>query len=188
MASTASKCRAAICHPDRKHCSKGLCAQCYSAAYVRTEASRARAREYARKRRAADPEASRARGRASYAANREAILGRAKKYSAANKDKIRGRLKVARAKDGYKERRLKGQVKRYGVTKERFEAMFVAQGGLCLICHETNISNRRLGVDHCHATGKVRGLLCGRCNTAIGQLRDRPDLARAAAIYLEVCS
>jgi hypothetical protein len=53
----------------------------------------------------------------------------------------------------------------------------------CAICCEP--FERTPHVDHCHKTGSFRGLLCTRCNTAIGLLRDSPDLARAAARYLD---
>lgn len=76
------------------------------------------------------------------------------------------------------------------LPREEFEAMLVAQGGQCAICRqpETKLSAkgrvRRLSIDHDHATGRVRGLLCSMCNTALGNLRDDPALADAAAAYL----
>ena len=59
-------------------------------------------------------------------------------------------------------------------------------GGLCLICKKPPLGKHtRLGVDHCHATGRVRGLLCNRCNRAMGMFEDDPDLLVAAAAYLQ---
>lgn len=80
----------------------------------------------------------------------------------------------------------------YGITPEQYEAMLTAQGGVCAICgqEERTIDPRskrpyvRLPVDHCHTTGNVRGLLCHRCNRAIGLLGDDPELLRRAADYL----
>jgi len=70
----------------------------------------------------------------------------------------------------------------YGITQERYEEL-VAKG--CAICCTLLCSDGRvLHVDHCHSTGKVRGVLCGECNMAVGKLRDRPDLCIAAAEYL----
>jgi len=44
---------------------------------------------------------------------------------------------------------------------------------------------KQLDVDHCHTTGEVRGLLCNRCNTGIGQFKDNPNILRSAARYLD---
>lgn len=52
------------------------------------------------------------------------------------------------------------------------------------ICGEPK-TKKDLAVDHCHKTNVIRGLLCGRCNPALGYLQDSPDLARRAALYLE---
>ena len=58
-------------------------------------------------------------------------------------------------------------LKRYGLTLEQWAVMRDAQNGLCAICEQPPAKNRDLHVDHCHETGKVRGLLCLRCNTSI---------------------
>lgn len=74
----------------------------------------------------------------------------------------------------------------FGLTVSQYDAMLASQDGACAICRETETvrRNKHLSVDHCHATGRIRGLLCSKCNTAIGMLRDRPENARAAAEYL----
>lgn len=71
--------------------------------------------------------------------------------------------------------------RRYGITVEHFERMFAEQGGLCAICREAPAEH----VDHDHATGRVRALLCFNCNGALGQFRDRPELMLAAYAYLQ---
>lgn len=58
--------------------------------------------------------------------------------------------------------------KRYNITAEQFDAMVLAQNGNCAVCTE----RPAVYVDHCHETGQVRGILCPRCNTAIGQFGD----------------
>lgn len=58
--------------------------------------------------------------------------------------------------------------------------MVLKQGGRCAVCGE----EKKLHVDHCHDTGKVRGMLCFACNTGIGKLKDDPDLLLAAHRYL----
>jgi len=65
-----------------------------------------------------------------------------------------------------------------------------AQGGVCAICGkpEATARTKRLCVDHCHETGKVRGLLCSHCNRAIGLLGDSCAILASAITYLEANS
>ncbi|MFF7750289.1 endonuclease VII domain-containing protein [Streptomyces sp. NPDC007971] len=69
----------------------------------------------------------------------------------------------------------------YGLTESERDAMVAAQRGLCVICLDAPAAH----VDHCHKTGRVRGVLCFNCNSAIGKLGDNPDAVRRAAAYLE---
>lgn len=73
----------------------------------------------------------------------------------------------------------------YGLTVEDFQLVFEYQGGRCAICRETRTKN--LAVDHCHKTEAIRGLLCQRCNSTLlaRGARDRADVLRRAADYLE---
>ena len=75
------------------------------------------------------------------------------------------------------------QLGKYGITESDYNQMFSDQMGLCLICQKPEI-DIKLAVDHNHATGKVRGLLCKRCNMAIGLLDDDPHVVTRAALYL----
>lgn len=77
----------------------------------------------------------------------------------------------------------KTKLKRFGLTLEAFNAMVEAQGGKCAICNRLP-SRENLDIDHCHKTGKVRGLLCSGCNRAIGYMSDDPVRLIAAANYL----
>lgn len=80
----------------------------------------------------------------------------------------------------------KGRLKwLFGLSVESYEKMLLEQEGGCKICGETNQSGKRLSVDHDHKTGEIRGLLCQRCNVAIGLLVDSPERLRAAASYLD---
>ena len=63
--------------------------------------------------------------------------------------------------------------------------MLEAQGGVCMICKEPRPEERTLHVDHDHETGEIRGLLCFRCNNAIGDLRDDYELALALVDYID---
>ncbi len=73
----------------------------------------------------------------------------------------------------------------YNMTVEEYAALLAEQGGVCAICREACSSGKRLAVDHDHTTGKCRGLLCMRCNTAVGLMRDDADLLLAAVAYLK---
>ncbi|MFD8010391.1 endonuclease VII domain-containing protein [Streptomyces sp. NPDC058955] len=75
-----------------------------------------------------------------------------------------------------------GHLKRqYGITEAERDQMIAAQGGVCVICQEGPAEH----VDHDHRTGKVRGVLCFSCKAALGQFKDRPDVIRRAAAYVE---
>jgi len=74
--------------------------------------------------------------------------------------------------------------KRYGITPEERAALETSQGGLCAICNAPPKDRKALAVDHCHGTGRVRGLLCDRCNMAIGLLDDNAERLAAAIAYL----
>ncbi|MFW3477366.1 endonuclease VII domain-containing protein [Streptomyces microflavus] len=71
----------------------------------------------------------------------------------------------------------------YDLTPEQYASMVQTQDGRCAICGDK--SPRRLNVDHDHATGRVRQLLCGHCNHALGHAKDDPDRLRAMIAYLE---
>jgi hypothetical protein len=74
----------------------------------------------------------------------------------------------------------------YNITLEEYQALAEAQGGGCAICHEPSRKiHTKLSVDHDHATGKIRGLLCHACNQSIGMMLDDPALLREKANYIE---
>lgn len=68
----------------------------------------------------------------------------------------------------------------YGLTEIQVETMRKAQGGRCLLCR----SDKSLVIDHCHTTGRVRGLLCMPCNTTLGHVEAHPEWIGRATIYL----
>ncbi len=82
----------------------------------------------------------------------------------------------------------------FGITSEQFEEILAKQGGGCAICgaKQTNVTTRkekiekRLYVDHDHVTGKVRGILCHRCNFGLGQFLDNIELLAKAIEYLKI--
>lgn len=83
-----------------------------------------------------------------------------------------------------KERNILYQKKsKYGLTEPEYKNLFQTQGNKCLICGDSFESTKAF-VDHDHKTGKVRGLLCTRCNTLLGMSRDNPDILVNAIKYL----
>jgi ferredoxin len=72
--------------------------------------------------------------------------------------------------------------KKYGLTHDDIDNMIKDQCGRCALCSDPCPN---LVVDHCHVTNANRALLCGHCNTGLGMFRDRPDLLRLAADYIE---
>lgn len=73
----------------------------------------------------------------------------------------------------------------YGITLAEYNAMLEAQNYKCAICNnEDEVEGRRLAIDHCHNTGKIRGLLCGKCNRGLGLFYDNKKLLQSAIKYL----
>lgn len=108
---------------------------------------------------------TRRRNRKRYAENPEREKQYNAKYQRENPDSI-----------GHTHRKYK-----YGITKAQFQNLLLAQNSKCAICLE----EKPLQVDHCHVTDKVRGLLCGPCNRALGMLQENPVLTDNATGYLK---
>ncbi len=75
-------------------------------------------------------------------------------------------------------------VHKYGLEVQDFANMLRAQGFKCLGCSEP-LDLSDTSIDHCHSSGRVRGLLCDACNTTLGHAKDSPSTLRALAVYLE---
>ena len=75
---------------------------------------------------------------------------------------------------------------RYGVSEKDYEKMLEEQGGVCKVCgkFELRSKSKYMVVDHCHTTGDVRGILCHKCNTALGLFNDDVDIMKKAIEYL----
>lgn len=86
--------------------------------------------------------------------------------------------------------RLSRTLRAYRLSDTEYRALLASQGGGCAICGSppepgSGPSTKRLHVDHDHESGKVRGLLCTRCNPGLGYFGDSPERLRAAADYIE---
>lgn len=86
----------------------------------------------------------------------------------------------AKARDAY-------LMRTYGITSEDYSRMIKAQGDLCAICRRSKPTSTRghWQVDHCHKTGKVRGLLCHDCNVGLAKFKDNTEALIRAASYLK---
>ncbi|WP_113701922.1 endonuclease VII domain-containing protein [Nonomuraea lactucae] len=103
--------------------------------------------------------------RAWYQRNREVVADYQRKY-----EKRTGR---------------RASLKKYGLRPQDFDALVEAQNGVCAACNEPQAQHASyLDVDHCHKTGRVRGLLCRRCNKTIGLAKEDPLLLLGLAAYL----
>ena len=107
------------------------------------------------------------------AASREAQ----RKRRAANPERVR---EVTRESE--RRRRLR----KYGITEEEFSSMWEKQNYRCAICKiETPSSGRNWHIDHSHATGKVRAILCHHCNILLGNAKDSILILESAIQYLK---
>ena len=73
----------------------------------------------------------------------------------------------------------------YGITLEEYDELSAYEYHVCAICKLPCKTGKRLAVDHCHVTGRVRGLLCANCNNGLGRFNDDPNVLREAITYLE---
>lgn len=86
--------------------------------------------------------------------------------------------------------RAKQRKRKFGISHAEYAELHKNQGGVCAICKKPETATRHgkvksLAVDHCHATGRIRGLLCADCNTGIGKLKEDRNIFLAAIQYLE---
>jgi Recombination endonuclease VII len=106
----------------------------------------------------------------------------AKRHRETFRERAGSRLKELQRKWGLKHA--------YGIDVETYERLYNKQNGLCAICKKSEVARlrgvvKRLSVDHCHKTGKVRGLLCTACNSVLGHAFDDPEVLRSAIAYLQ---
>lgn len=114
-----------------------------------------------------------------YSRCKECNKKQCKEYGSANKPKRNARLKRWRKNNPEKARALdrRRHVSRYGLTLEDVERMRKEQNNRCLLC----LQIKALHIDHCHATGKVRGLLCPSCNNVVGKVETHKMIERLQA-------
>lgn len=132
-------------------------------------------------------------GRATYCA--ECQRASSREWNAANAERARERNALYRSDPKNRAKSARNMrsmwLRLYGLTETQYLDMLAAQGGVCAICYQSERfidsrtgEPRRLAVDHDHETGKVRGLLCGRCNRTLGHMNEDVDSLIRAAEYL----
>lgn len=109
-------------------------------------------------------------------------FGNAKTYAGGKRPQCKpcfSKYKASRLKPGDKAKWMRKHM--YGLAEEDYNTMLAEQGGNCAIC---DASMDTPHVDHCHTTGKVRGLLCKLCNAGLGQFQDDTARLARAIVYL----
>lgn len=125
-----------------------------------------------------------------YQKNKDKIKKATKKYKDLHKDKYKKYLKIYYRKNKkviltkLRETHLKRE---YGMSLKDYNKLFIKQKEVCAICKVKKLPRyqKNLHVDHCHKTKKIRGLLCWKCNSAIGLFNDNISILLAAIKYLK---
>ncbi len=148
-----------INHPEKPAKTRRLCANCYSKyLYESNPEYKERQRKNAKK---------------FYDLNKEYFYNYNRSKRLGNPDK-------------YKKEQRKWRLKRdYGLTEDKISEMISNQNNSCAICGTEDFGKKGPNVDHCHATNKVRGILCGRCNKAIGLFSDDISIMENAISYIK---
>lgn len=143
-------------HPDVRARARGLCGCCYVKEFY------------------ANDEGYRTRSKA-----------RAKEWHRQNPERVRA-IQLRKRENECPIKKKNSMLKRkYGITIEQFDLMLAGQGGNCAICRMPPTAGKPLHVDHCHSTGRVRGLLCHQCNWYLGKVDSDPGLIGRMQQYLE---
>ena len=129
-----------------------------------------------------DKEKKKARSRDYYATHRTKVLAEKKAQHAADPN---ARVAYHKAyNEAHRNERRAKLLECCGLTHKAFLTLLESQGSVCAICGTSEWGKRGPFVDHDHVTGRVRGILCYRCNSALGYVNDNPNIIRAMGDYL----
>jgi len=121
-----------------------------------------------------------------YLADPAKSIARVKRWQQENADHVNAYHQSRRAKPEVKRADRSAYLKRkYGITIEQYDELLASQGGGCAICGLEPRLDISLHLDHDHESGQLRGILCFRCNNALGDFDDDMSLLRTAVRYLE---
>lgn len=121
-------------------------------------------------------------GEDKYVPHRPCINGHLLRWTGTNNCVLCDKEKRSERKDKVKDAAFR---KKYGMSLADRDSMVEDQGNVCLICQEILDLQFNTHIDHCHTSGRVRGVLCSKCNQGIGLFRDNPEFMRRAANYVE---
>ena len=109
-----------------------------------------------------------------YQANKKAVNAQKVAYRARDRERWNGYYKKYMSEYPLrKQHSRRAHLRKYGLTPKQYIEMIEAQGHECLICSGRSINGRNLSIDHDHITGKVRGILCNRCNVVLGAVKEQ---------------
>jgi hypothetical protein len=156
---------------------------------VLTEEQKARKREVGKRWRAANAEKLKQSKAAYYEKHKDECVSYQQQYRWSNRERLSEYRKDYNATHHVENAEYKKhwhRERKYGLTEAEFDVLLSAQGGKCSVCGVLfgDAKADRPHVDHCHTTGRVRGLLCHHCNTGLGHFRDSPETLQAAIQYL----
>lgn len=117
-----------------------------------------------------------------YLKNKEKELKYQKQQRLNNPEYIKQYYKTLKGKETQRRADLK---LRYGITIEDYDQMFELQNGKCKVCGSEDNGNKRFHIDHNHKSGKIRGLLCNRCNLMLGHAKEDIEILTKAIQYLK---
>ena len=122
-----------------------------------------------------------------YSYCKKCSIARTKKWNADNKERRKETNKKWNA-NSFSKKRYRVLKEKYGITPEYYESLLNEQNSCCKICgiHQDKLT-KKLAVDHCHLTGKIRGLLCHHCNLLLGYSKDSIEVLEKAVKYLTAC-
>lgn len=120
--------------------------------------------------------------------NPDKIKAYSSRYYSAHKDRENAKARVYRKANPERFKAYERE-QHYGLRDAEFKRLLEAQSNSCAVCEfvftTEGSKEEAANVDHCHTTGEVRGLLCAKCNKAIGLFKDSPVLLERAAEYLQ---
>ena len=163
--------RETTCHPDRAHWALGLCASCYTIQRQKGWPN-------------GKPKSVRRAFASCHKDKKHFARGMCETCYSAWKRANRSGRQIANTTEWFRDRHFRSK---FGITAAERDRLVAAHGGKCCLCGQPDGKGRGkvLHIDHCHQTGRIRGVLCGSCNQGIGLLRDDPALLARAIAYLQ---